>query len=200
METFFRNLYFHLDAVLVFFYRFTGIPILDYLIGTFCLSLLAVIVGELTVSLALRYNKPYIDGLGREMNEKEKLSIAAYESGDREKYKALNKAATDAWGKRFFTMVAYSAGILWPVPFVLGWMQTRFENVAFPLAFPLSLLFGDTVGYLFSFFPIYILARIVFKYLRPRLPYFKGVQKMLDAAGDESSTSFRVRPPGDTRP
>jgi predicted MFS family arabinose efflux permease len=55
--------------------------------------------------------------------------------------------------------------------------------VAFLLGFPFSLFMGDTVGYLFSFFPIYILARILFKYMRPWLPYFRGVQRMLDAAG-----------------
>jgi hypothetical protein len=59
-------------------------------------------------------------------------------------------------------------------------MQTRFQGVEFALAWPLDLLFGDCVAYPFIFIPMYILARIVFKYLRPRLPYFKGVQAMLD--------------------
>ena len=115
-----------------------------------------------------------------EIKQKETLSIAAYQAGDKQGYKALNKAATDAWGKHFFTMVAYAAGILWPIPFALGWMQTRFAEVTFPLAFPLSLVFGKSVGYTFTFIPIYILCRIIFKYMRPHLPYFKGVHKYLN--------------------
>ena len=102
--------------------------------------------------------------------------MAAYRAGDKRSYDALNKAATDAWGKHFFTMVAYSAGILWPIPMALGWMQTRFADVQFSLAFPLSVVFGKTVGYTFTFIPLYILCRILFKYLRPHLPYFKDVQ------------------------
>ena len=105
--------------------------------------------------------------------------MAAYRVGDKAGYKALNKDATDVWGKQFFTMAAYSAGILWPLPFALAWMQTRFAEVEFALAFPLSLLFGKSVGYVFTFIPLYILCRILFKYLRPHLPYLKGVQQLL---------------------
>jgi hypothetical protein len=76
--------------------------------------------------------------------------------------------------------MGYSAGIFWPLPFALGWMQTRFQDVQFDLAFPLSFILGNTVGYTFVFIPLYILSRIVFKYLRPKLPYFRGIQKILD--------------------
>ena len=183
MRALLDQLYLIIDAVLITFYRLTGIPIFDYLIGTFCLSMLAVILGELSVSLALKFNRTYIDGLSAEAERLEKLSFEAHEAGNEEGYRGLNKAATDAWGKKFFTMAAYSAGILWPIPFALGWMQIRFHEVEFLLGFPLSLFLGKTVGYLFSFFPIYILARIAFKYMRPWLPYFRGVQRMLDAAG-----------------
>lgn len=112
--------------------------------------------------------------------------MQAYAEDDRVSYKALNKAANDAWGRHFFTMAAYSGGILWPVPFALAWMQTRFQGVEFELVFPLNRLLADNVGYPFIFIPMYILARIVFKHLRPRLPYFRGVQAMLDKSGAES--------------
>lgn len=182
MHLFLENLYIFADSFFIVPYRLTGIAMVDYLVGTLCLSMLAVMVGEVTVSLALRINKRYTDRMGSETDRLEKLSIAAYEAGDMAGYRALNRKATDAWGKQFFTMAAYSAGILWPIPFALQWMQWRFGEVLFPIAFPFSLLFTDGVGYLFTFFPIYILARIIFKRLRPRLPYFRGVQKMLDAA------------------
>ena len=167
------------DSFLIAFYRITGYSLFDYFIGTMFLGFLCVVIGELSVSLAIRFNKRYLDSMSREMVEKERLSLEAHRAGDTEGYKALNKEATDVWGKHFFTMVAYSAGILWPLPFALGWMQTRFADVEFDLAFPLSLIFGKSVGYIFTFIPIYILCRIFFKYMRPYLPYFKGVQKLL---------------------
>lgn len=177
-----NQFYLLIDAPLIFFYRLTGYPIIDYMIGTFVLSMFAVMIGELTVSLALKVNLPYIKGLAREMKQKETLSIQAYERGDMESYRALNKQATDAWGKKFFSMMGHSTAILWPIPFVLGWMQMRFAAVAFVITFPFSLV-TDSVGYTFSFFPIYIMARIVFSKIRPYLPYFSSIQKsMLETA------------------
>lgn len=173
-----NQFYFSIDAFLILFYRVTGIAIVDYMIGTFCLSMMAVILGELTVSLALKFNQRYLDQLSDQMNQKEALSIEAYEQGDMASYKGLNKQATDAWGKKFFAMMGHSAAILWPIPFALGWMQTRFSGVAFEILFPFSLV-TESVGYTFSFFPIYVLARIVFGHLRPFLPYFSSVHKGL---------------------
>jgi len=168
------------DSFLITFYRITGFGLIDYFIGTTILAFFCIVAGELSISLAIRFNKRYLDAMSRKMSEKEALALEAYRAGDQAGYKALNKEATDAWGKHFFTMVAYSAGILWPIPLALGWMQTRFAEVQFDLAFPLSLIFGKSVGYIFTFIPIYILCRIVFKYMRPHLPYFKGVQKLLN--------------------
>ena len=176
------------DSFLIAFYRITGYSLFDYFIGTMFLGFLCVVIGELSVSLAIRFNKRYLDSMSREMVEKERLSLEAHRAGDTEGYKALNKEATDVWGKHFFTMVAYSAGILWPLPFALGWMQTRFADVEFNLAFPLSLIFGKSVGYIFTFIPIYILCRIFFKYMRPYLPYFKGVQKVLNNSATKESS------------
>jgi hypothetical protein len=87
--------------------------------------------------------------------------MEAYGKGDETSYRALNKAATDVWSRKFFTMAAYSAGMLWPLPFALGWMQTRFQSVEFPVMFPLNLLVGDSVGYIFTFIPLYVLSRIL---------------------------------------
>lgn len=173
-----------IDGFFILFYRITGVPIVDYMIGTFCLSIVAVILGELTISLALKANKPYLSELSERMHEKDSLAVSAYEKGDMKTYKALNRQATDAWGKKFFAMMGHSAAILWPVPFALGWMQTRFAGIEFEIAFPFSLV-TDSVGYTFSFFPIYILARIVFGKLRPFIPYFSNVHKnLIEAASD----------------
>lgn len=183
-----NQFYFSIDGFLIVFYRFTGIAIVDYMIGTFCLSLITVILGELTVSLALKVNKKYLGQLSERMQQKEALSIAAYEKGDMAGYRALNKQATDAWGKKFFAMMAHSAAVLWPVPFALGWMQTRFAGVAFEISFPFSLV-TDSVGYLFSFFPIYVLSRIVFGLIRPWLPYFSSVHKSLIETASDTKPS-----------
>lgn len=169
-----------MDRFLITFYRFTGYPLLDYFIGTAILAFLCVAAGELSISLALRFNRRHLNFISAEIKEKERLSREAHRAGDRESYRALNREATDAWGKQFFTMAAYSAGILWPMPFALAWMQSRFHEIEFPLAFPLSLLFGNTVGYLFTFIPLYVLARILFKYLKPRLPYCNRVNPLPD--------------------
>jgi len=175
------------DSFLIAFYRITGYGLLDYFIGTMFLAFLCVTIGELSVSLAIRFNKRYLDSMAKEIDDKEMLALTAYRAGDRDVYKALNKEATDLWGKQFFTMAAYSAGILWPIPFALGWMQTRFSGVEFELAFPFSLIFGKSVGYIFTFIPIYILCRILFKYMRPHLPYFKGIQTFLNCRDTKES-------------
>jgi hypothetical protein len=188
MVEFFDNLFFHIDSFLILFYRITGSPYIDYFIGTMSLALMCVVIGEITVSLAIRLNRRYTDQMAEEIEKKEKLSMAAYQAGDKTSYKALNKEATDEWGKHFFTMVGYAAGILWPIPFALGWMQTRFADVDFALAFPLSLIFGKNVGYIFTFIPLYILSRIIFKYMRPYLPYFRGVQKTLNKCESKNAS------------
>ncbi len=156
-----------IDRILIFFYKTTGFPLLDYFVGTFILAFLCVIVGDVIFLIGKKINGKYIKKMTTEMKKKEELSIIAYQRGDKAGYKALNKDATNAWGKNFFTMAAYSAGMLSPLPFALGWMHTRFSDVEFLLAYPLSLIFGETVGYTFTFIPLYILSRIIFKYIRP---------------------------------
>jgi hypothetical protein len=167
------------DMVLISPYRLIPIPLIGFFVGTFCLVMWCVVIGEFTLSLAIRFNRRHINALKGEIAERESLSIQAYAAGDRAGYKALNKQANDAWGRHFFTMAAYSAGMLWPLPFALAWMQTRFAAVEFAFPDSLPLLSGHAVGYPFFFIPLYILARILFGRLRSRLPYFRGVHKML---------------------
>jgi len=168
MEAWSSWVYLHLDGLLISLYRVTGHPHADYFLGTFLLSLGCAVLGEITLSFAVRFNKRYIDELNDEADRKERLSMEAYGNGDETSYRALNKAATDVWSRKFFTMAAYSAGMLWPLPFALGWMQTRFQSVAFPVMFPLNLLVGDSVGFIFTFIPLYILSRILSSKIKKR--------------------------------
>lgn len=182
-----------LDAVLIAPFRLPPSPLAGFLLGSACLAMGCVVLGEFVLSIAIRCNRRQIDALKGEIARQEALSILAYEQGETAGYKALNHAANDAWGRHFFTMAAYSAGMLWPVPFALAWLHTRFHSVAFELPAPLSWVFGDAVSYPFVFIPVYILCRIVFGRLRSRLPYFKGVHRMLSgsrsAAGSGSGRS-----------
>jgi hypothetical protein len=166
------------DPILIAPFRWLDNPLLGFLCGCFLLSMVAVVLGELTISLAIAWNRTHIQRLNREMAHSERLSVEAYQRGDRDSYEALNKIAHDAWGKHFFTMAAYSAGMLWPLPFALAWLQTRFAAVEFPIGVPFSYFF-DSVGYNFIFIPVYILCRMLFGRLRPWLPYFRGVQRRL---------------------
>lgn len=189
METLQTTVFIWIDQLLIAGYRVTGFSFVDFLLGTFWLSLWCVLVGELTLGLALKINRRYFLQMNVEMRHKEQLAITAYHAGDMTAYEALNKQATDAWGRRFFTMFGYSAGIFWPLPFALGWMQTRFAGIEFPISAALSWLFGANAGYPFVFIPLYILARIMFKYLRPHLPFFSGVQRMLDQGSSVPQTA-----------
>lgn len=163
--------YLQLDSLLIFLYRITGYAPVDYFLGTFLLSLLCALLGEITLTFAIRFNKRYIDELNHEAARKERLSIEAYSNGDEKSYRALNKLATDVWSRKFFTMAAYSAGMLWPLPFALGWMQTRFQSVEFPVMFPLDLLVGEFVGYSFTFIPFYVLSRILSSKMKNLVPF-----------------------------
>ena len=71
-----------LDRCLIALYRTTGHTYLDYLAGTFVLALLTVMMGEWTISLALKWNRSHNQKLERELEEKHHLSLAALEAND----------------------------------------------------------------------------------------------------------------------
>lgn len=173
-----------LDQVLIVLYRVTGNPVADFFLGTFLLAFLTVVLGEFTISLAYRVNRKHLSSLNTNMNTAKDLSMAALKAGDKKAYQAHNKRANDAFGKVFFNAVALSAACLWPVFFALSWMQLRFMHLSFPIPFT-----GYAANYVVVFLAVYILSRILFGMLRPHLPYFKGVQKMLDeqAKGGQQS-------------
>ncbi len=175
---FIQTVYFHIDAFLIFFYRITENSVTGYFIGTWVLSLLCVIIGEFTISLVFRFNKEYIDHDNQKMVKMQTLSVQALMAKDKMSYKACNKEANEAFGKVFFKQIALAASSLWPIPFALGWMQTRFLDVEFLLPCRLPAL-GKSVGYSFTFIPMYILARILFGKIKHKLPYFKKTQKIL---------------------
>lgn len=176
------------DPYLIALYRLTGDAMLNFLLGTFLLAMITVILGEFTLSLVLRFNRRHIRQMEAELEKQHQLSMAALQLNNQTGYKACNKQANEMFGKYFFSMIAHSTACLWPVPFALAWMQTRFLSIQFPLAYPLSLLWAST-QYFTIFLALYVLARIVFKYLRPFLPYFRAVQKTLDLSAANCALS-----------
>ncbi|MBE0466610.1 MAG: hypothetical protein IBX71_05225 [Candidatus Desulforudis sp.] len=164
-----------LDQVLIVFYRITGSPAFDFLLGTFLVALLTVVIGEFTISIAYLVNRKHLQKLNARMVEMNNASVAALKSREKAEYKAKNKEANDAFGRVFFNAIALSAACLWPVFFALAWMQLRFVDVRLPVTFT-----GLEANYVVVFLVAYILARILFGTLRPRLPYFRKVQQLLD--------------------
>jgi hypothetical protein len=182
---FLRICYLNIDAFLIYFYRIVEQPLLGYFIGTGILSLLCVLVGEFTISTAFRFNKAYIDQDNRQMVQMQNLSVRALLAKDKQSYKAFNREANEAFGKVFFKQIALAAASLWPIPFALGWMQTRFMNIEFLLPCRLPVV-GETVGFSFTFIPMYILAHILFGKIKHKLPYFKTMEKMLASYKENS--------------
>ena len=192
-----HNLYLWSDAILIAPYRLTRIPILGYFMGTFCLASLCVILGQLTLSMAFRSNRKWLHQDSRQMVRMHNLSLRALVAKDKSAYKACNKEANDAFGKYFFAHIALSISSLWPVPFALGWLQTRFAAVDFELPFRLPVV-GDSVGYSFTFIPVYILIYILFGKLKHRLPLFKRMAKWIhsDVNPSEKMISLEDLTPG----
>ena len=160
------------DLILVIPYRWPGDPFIGWWTGTLILALWATVLGEITLFLALRANRSRVMDTFQEMGDRHSQSINALRAGDKEAYKAINKLANEAFGKAFFMQMTMAAASLWPVPLALGWLQTRFSGVRFPLPCDLPLL-GDSVGYTFIFIPLYILVRIMFGKIRANLPFFE---------------------------
>jgi hypothetical protein len=173
MSPTFEPIYRQADAALIFFFRLVENPMLGYLIGIAVLALLCVVVGDRTIALAVRFNGAFFDRDNRELVRMQNKSLLALQARDKASYLACNQVANDSFGKVFFSQLALGASSLWPVPFALQWLGERFGEVAFLLPIPLGA--RDSVGFAFTFIPMYILVRIVFGKLKDRLPFFRGL-------------------------
>jgi hypothetical protein len=170
-----------LDPFCIALYWGTGVPILDYLMGTFLLALACVVIGEFTMSVLFRMNRPYLADQQGEMVRMHNLSLEALKNKDKAGYTACNMQANESHGKVFFNMVTLSAAALWPAFFALAWMQYRFQGVTLEVAG-----LGLDLAYSGSFILMYILARILFKYLKPHLPYFRAFARMIRMDADQA--------------
>jgi hypothetical protein len=181
------TIYNTIDGFLISFYRVADIPILGYYFGTAVLALICVVLGQMTYCWAYRHNHRFFNADNREMVHMHNLSIKALGAKDKKAYKSCNKQANDAFGKYFFAQVAIGIASLWPVPFALGWMQARFAQVDFPLPITIPGV-GSTVGFLFTFFPIYILVYMLFGKIKSNIPFFSAFEtwrKAIDTDTEE---------------
>ena len=147
-----------LDPYLIWWYRLPENAYVGFFLGTFILALLCVILGEVTVSLAYRLVGKRLEDLTAESLKYQDLSIEAAKAGDKASYKAANKMANEAFGMSFFSQMAVSMARLWPLPFALAWMQTRFTEVDFPLPY-----IGLAIGYIGVFILVYVVVYFLFK-------------------------------------
>ncbi|MGB9615851.1 MAG: hypothetical protein ACP5M0_08035 [Desulfomonilaceae bacterium] len=180
----FESIYLVIDPGLIWFYRITGYAFLDFLIGTFAVAWMALLLGELTISVSFLLVRRKIEVVNQQMGRYQTMSMEALQAGDQQAYKAANKLANDAFGRSFFMQIALSAAFLWPIFFALEWMSLRFSDVEFELLFS-----SRSMGFTGVFIVLYALAYIMFKQIKYRLPYFRYIKTILD--------SYKV---GDCRP
>jgi hypothetical protein len=175
------GLFLALDPYLIWFYRLPANAYVGFFLGTLVLALICLALGEITISLAARLVSKRLYHLTAEASRYQDLSIDAAKAGDKTAYKAANKLANEAFGKSFFSQVALSMARLWPIPFALAWMQTRFLEVEFPVP-----VLGFSVGYLGIFIILYATAYILFKKIMKKLSYARGKNSLPEA--DQSQT------------
>ncbi|MFZ5448784.1 MAG: hypothetical protein ACOZFS_09145 [Thermodesulfobacteriota bacterium] len=167
------------DQYLIGFYRLTGHSGVDFVIGTFVLAVICLLIGEVSVFLAFRATHKRIGVKTAEAEKYQNLAIDALKAGNKEAYQAANKLANDAFGHTFFQQAALSAAFLWPVCFALAWMQHRFLEVEVPIpGTPWSL------GYIGVFICIYITVYFLFKRLKYILASLRRGKEIPDQGSD----------------
>jgi hypothetical protein len=160
-----------LDPYLIWFFRLTDQAWLNFLLGTLAVALICILAGELTSFGAAFLVRPHYTEVASEARKYQNLSMEALEAGDRPAYDAANKLANDAFNKSFYMQLALSATFFWPVFFALGWMQSRFFELEFPIPFT-----GLTLGYIGIFILVYIPTYVLFKRIKRLLSYFWGTK------------------------
>jgi len=160
-----------LDHYLIRFYRITGQAEVDFVIGTFVLAGLCLLMGEATVCLAFRFTRKRLEQRAAEAAKYQDLSMEALKAGNKEAYQAANQLANEAFGHSFFQQVALSAAFLWPVCFALAWMQQRFLEAEFPLPGT-----NWSLGFIGVFIIVYVAAYFLFKRVKKRWPDFRRMK------------------------
>ncbi|UZP66101.1 hypothetical protein N1030_10745 [Desulfovibrio mangrovi] len=180
------SLYLAADAILIAPYRWFASATAGMWAGTSILSIWAIIAGELALTLIYLTNRSYYASLNTKMVKMHNLSIEAIQCKDKESFKATNKWANEYFGKMFFSHAALFAVSIWPLPFALGWMQTRFEGITIHTV-P---YFETPLGYQFVMLTCYILLRLAFSKVRAHVPLLRRVDRMRK---EDSNSAGKMR-------
>lgn len=172
-----------LDPWLIAPYRWITPAAIGYLLGTVILALQCIILGDLSATLVLYINSTYITRLQKTMDHHHHLSEEALKHGDKESYKAVNQQAMDAFGHSFSLGAALFCVSIWPMPFALAWLGSRFYDA--PLELPFALPFiGTTIEYFPSFLLLYIVVRMTYSSLMNRFSWYgRGKARLTGRAG-----------------
>lgn len=166
-----------LDVVLIAPYRLPGNPVVGFYLGTLVLALWCLFLGKASLDLVWLWNRKHYEREEAEMVRMHNLSVSAIESGDKAAYKAANREANEAFGKSFFAGAALFSVSIWPVPFALAWLASRFGDVDVPV-WP-----GHAARYNGIFLVLYILARLGMWTVWRRLPLLGRVDRLRREAG-----------------
>ena len=161
-------------------------PLIAWLIGTFCLALVASLFGEITLATLYWVNRHHIQKLATDMTRRHNQSVNALISKDKGAFKAINRLANEAFGKVFFTQIAMGMASLWPAFFAAAWLKTHFADV---VIINIHFINWD-VYYLPPFVLLYIAARILFTHIKRRIPLFRR----LAATAQEMAPKEEMQP------
>ncbi len=177
------TIYFWIDAFLIFWYRIPENPMLGFIVGTTALCGFATVIGWYTADAAASLMNPHLHRLKKETVSMHNLSMKAIAVKDKHSYTSCNTMANEAFGRYFFAQTGLGAAALLPVPFALGWLQERFQDVLFPIPFTIPKV-GSNVTPVFVFILLYILTRILTGPIRKRMLNRKP-SNSLSRQGDE---------------
>lgn len=167
-----------LDPWFIAPYRWLPDASAGFVMGTMILALQCVILGDLSASLVMLINRRYLRKMQSSMNRHHDLSEEALKRGDKESFKAVNRQAMDAFGHSFSLGAAIFCVSIWPMPFALGWMNTRFFEA--PLELPFSLPFvGNTIEYFPAFLLLYIATRMTYSAILAKFSWYVGIKQRI---------------------
>lgn len=149
-----------IDPVCIAPYRALSDARAGFLLGTAILAFVCATLGVLTLRSAQWLHQARIRSFASDMERYHALGETALRMGDKERFKAVNRQAHEAFGRHFGINGAFFAASLWPVPFALAWMQLRFAQVSPDLPFALPGL-GAHPGMVFWFLLLYIPLRML---------------------------------------
>lgn len=150
-----------LDPLFIAPYRLASNALIGFFLGTWCLVMGCILLGDASQRTVARINQSYLNSLQKKMEHYHHLSEKALSMGDKTSYKAINKQAHDAFGHYFSLGATLCCVSIWPLPFAIGWMDFRFTNATPSLPWDIPII-GQQPTVVFWFLLLYIPMRIVY--------------------------------------